>query len=247
MLKGKAKIIVLCGVAAVIIGTAVLTTSAVTNNLQKEKKNDFVPAVISLAVVENNDDNSEPEKKSKLEWKETVGEDKYTAEKKVEIVNLNNENVNNTSAYIRVCINPRWTAEVTVNAGTAEESKVMVDADMPLDDFGALTAIEINQESNSYTMGNVTFHLANDWSDNWFYNSKDGYFYCKKVIAFGKKTPELLDSVTISSDTKKQLDSLGAKLTVDVLADGIQSEGKAANTMWTNIKINADGELEKKE
>ena len=245
MLKGKAKIIVLCGVAAVIIGTAVLTTSAVTNNLQKEKKNDFVPAVISLAVVENNDDNSEPEKKSKLEWKETVGEDKYTADKKVEIVNLNNENVNNTSAYIRVCINPRWTSEVTVDEGTENESTVSIDTDLPLTNFGALTGINI--ESNSYTMGDVTFHLANDWSDNWFYNSKDGYFYCKKVIAFGKKTPELLDSVTISSDTKEQLDSLGAKLTVDILADGIQSEGKAANTMWTNIKINADGELEKKE
>ena len=245
MLKGKAKIIVLCGVAAVIIGTAVLTTSAVTNNLQKEKKNDFVPAVISLAVVENNDDNSEPEKKSELEWKETVGEDKYTAEKKVEIANLNNKDENNTSAYIRVCINPRWTSEVTVDEGTENESTVSIDTDLPLTNFGALTGINI--ESNSYTMGNVTFHLANDWSDNWFYNSKDGYFYCKKVIAFGKKTPELLDSVTISSDTKKQLDSLGAKLTVDILADGIQSEGKAANTMWTNIKINADGELEKKE
>ena len=241
MLKGKAKIIVLCGVAAVIIGTAVLTTSAVTNNLQKEKKNDFVPAVISLAVVENNDDNSEPEKKSKLEWKKTVGEDKYTAEKKVEIVNLNNENVNNTSAYIRVCINPRWTSEVTVDEGTENESTVSIDTDLPLTNFGALTGINI--ESNSYTMGNVTFHLANDWSDNWFYNSKDGYFYCKKVIAFGKKTPELLDSVTISSDTKEKLDSLGAKLTVDILADGIQSEGKAADTMWTNIKINSDGEL----
>ena len=240
MLKGKAKIIVLCGVAAVIIGTAVLTTSAVTNNLQIEKKNDFVPAVISLAVVENNDDNSEPEKKSELDWTKIGGEDKYKAEKKVEIANLNNEKENNTSAYIRVCINPRWTAEVTVNAGTAEESKVFMETN-----FGTLTGINI--ESNSYTMGDVTFHLANDWSDNWFYNSKDGYFYCKKVIAFGKKTPELLDSVTIFSNTKEQLDSLGAKLTVDILADGIQSEGKAANTMWTNIKINADGELEKKE
>ena len=241
MLKGKAKIIVLCGVAAVIIGTAVLTTSAVTNNLQKEKKNDFVPAVISLAVVENNDDNSEPEKKSKLEWKETVGEDKYTAEKKVEIVNLNNENVNNTSAYIRVCINPRWTSEVTVDEGTENESTVSIDTDLPLTNFGALTGINI--ESNSYTMGDVTFHLANDWSDNWFYNSKDGYFYCKSVIAIGKKTPPLLDYVTISSDTKQKLESLGAKLTVDILADGIQSEGKAADTMWTNIKINSDGEL----
>ena len=245
MLKGKTKVTVLCAVAAFIIGAAVLTTSAVTDNLHKEKENDFVPAVISLAVVENNEENSDSELKKPLEWKSD--NENYKADKKVEIANLNNKDENNTSAYIRVCINPRWTAEVTVNAGTAEESKVMVDADMPLDDFGALTAIEINQESNSYTMGNVTFHLANDWSDNWFYNSKDGYFYCKKVIAFGKKTPELLDSVTISSDTKKQLDSLGAKLTVDILADGIQSEGKAANTMWTNIKINADGELEKKE
>ena len=245
MLKGKAKIIVLCAVAAVIIGTAVLTTSAVTDNLHKEKKNDFVPAVISLAVVENNDDNSEPEKKSELDWTKIGGEDKYKAEKKVEIANLNNKNENNTSAYIRVCINPRWTSEVTVDEGTENESTVSIDTDLPLTNFGALTGINI--ESNSYTMGDVTFHLANDWRDNWFYNSKDGYFYCKKVIAFGKKTPELLDSVTISSDTKEKLDSLGAKLTVDILADGIQSEGKAANTMWTNIKINADGELEKKE
>ena len=58
----------------------------------------------------------------------------------------------------------------------------MVDADMPLDDFGALTAIEINQESNSYTMGAVTFHLAADWNEHWFYNDKDGYFYCKSVM-----------------------------------------------------------------
>ena len=242
MLKGKAKIIVLCGVAAVIIGTAVLTTSAVTNNLQTEKKNDFVPAVISLAVVENNEENSDSELKKPLEWKSD--NENYKADKKVEIANLNNKDENNTSAYIRVCINPRWTAEVTVNAGTAEESKVMVDADMPLDDFGALTGIKI--ESNSYKMGDVTFNLADNWSENWFYNSKDGYFYCKKVIAFGDKTPELLASVMISSKTKEKLDSLGAKLTVDILADGIQSEGKAADTMWTNIKIKSDGELEMK-
>ena len=243
MLKGKAKIIVLCGVAAVIIGTAVLTTSAVTNNLQKEKKNDFVPAVISLAVVENNEENSDSELKKPLEWKSD--NENYKADKKVEIANLNNKDENNTSAYIRVCINPRWTSEVTVDEGTENESTVSIDTDLPLTNFGALTGINI--ESNSYTMGNVTFHLANDWSDNWFYNSKDGYFYCKSVIANGKKTPPLLDYVTISSDTKQKLKSLGAKLTVDVLADGIQSEGKAANTMWTNVKINSDRKLEKNE
>ena len=244
MLKGKAKIIVLCGVAAVIIGTAVLTTSAVTNNLQTEKKNDFVPAVISLAVVENNDENSDPEKKpTTLYWSKTDG-DEYKAEKKVEIANLNNEKENNTSAYIRVCINPRWTAEVTVAKRTGNERKVSIDTDLPLTNFGALTGIKI--ESNSYKMGDVTFNLADNWSENWFYNSKDGYFYCKKVIAFGDKTPELLASVMISSKTKEKLDSLGAKLTVDILADGIQSEGKAADTMWTNIKINSDGELEMK-
>ena len=243
MLTGKTKVTVLCAAAAFIIGAAVLTTSAFTDNLHKEKENDFVPAVISLAVVENNEENSDSELKKPLEWKSD--NENYKADKKVEIANLNNKDENNTSAYIRVCINPRWTAEVTVNAGTAEESKVMVDADMPLDDFGALTGINI--ESNSYTMGDVTFHLANDWSDNWFYNSKDGYFYCKSVIAIGKKTPPLLDYVTISSDTKQKLESLGAKLTVDVLADGIQSEGKAANTMWTNVKINSDRKLEKNE
>ena len=205
MLKGKTKVTVLCAVAAFIIGAAVLTTSAVTDNLHKEKENDFVPAVISLAVVENNEENSDSELKKPLEWKSD--NENYKADKKVEIANLNNKDENNTSAYIRVCINPRWTAEVTVNAGTAEEIKVMVDADMPLDDFGALTAIEIKQESNSYTMGAVTFHLAADWN----------------------------------------VKSLGAKLTVDVLADGIQSEGKAANTMWTNVKINSDRKLEKNE
>ena len=220
MLKGKTKVTVLCAVAAFIIGAAVLTTSAFTDNLHKEKENDFVPAVISLAV------------------------DEYKAEKKVEIANLNNEKENNTSAYIRVCINPRWTAEVTVAKRTGNERKVSIDTDLPLTNFGALTGIKI--ESNSYKMGDVTFNLADNWRENWFYNSKDGYFYCKKVIAFGDKTPELLASVMISSKTKEKLDSLGAKLTVDILADGIQSEGKAADTMWTNIKIKSDGELEMK-
>ena len=244
MLKGKAKIIVLCAAVAVIIGAAFLTTSAVTDNLHKEKENDFVPAVISLAVVENNDENSDPEKKpTTLYWSKTDG-DEYKAEKKVEIANLNNEKENNTSAYIRVCINPRWTAEVTVAKRTGNERKVSIDTDLPLTNFGALTGIKI--ESNSYKMGDVTFNLADNWSENWFYNSKDGYFYCKKVIAFGDKTPELLASVMISSKTKEKLDSLGAKLTVDILADGIQSEGKAADTMWTNIKIKSDGELEMK-
>ena len=244
MLKGKAKIIVLCAAVAVIIGAAFLTTSAVTDNLHKEKENDFVPAVISLAVVENNDENSDPEKKpTTLYWSKTDG-DEYKAEKKVEIANLNNEKENNTSAYIRVCINPRWTAEVTVAKRTGNERKVSIDTDLPLTNFGALTGIKI--ESNSYKMGDVTFNLADNWSENWFYNSKDGYFYCKKVIAFGDKTPELLASVMISSKTKEKLDSLGAKLTVDILADGIQSEGKAAAKMWENIKINSDGELEMK-
>ena len=238
MLKGKTKVTVLCAVAAFIIGAAVLTTSAVTDNLHKEKENDFVPAVISLAVVENNEENSDSELKKTLEWKSD--NENYKADKKVEIANLNNKDENNTSAYIRVCINPRWTAEVTVAKRTGNERKVSIDTDLPLTNFGALTGIKI--ESNSYKMGDVTFNLADNWSENWFYNSKDGYFYCKKVIAFGDKTPELLASVMISSKTKEKLDSLGAKLTVDILADGIQSEGKAADTMWTNIKINSDGE-----
>ena len=246
-MKSKAKIVVFCCGTAIILTTGIFTAMAVTDNLHKEKENNFVPAVISLAVVENEDNNSSYKNVKELEWKKEDGENKYTAEKKVEIANLNNKDENNTSAYIRVCINPRWTAEVTINAGAEDESKVTVDADMPLDDFGALTAIEINQESNSYTMGAVTFHLAADWNEHWFYNDKDGYFYCKSVIAIGKKTPPLLDYVTISSDTKQKLESLGAKLTVDVLADGIQSEGKAANTMWTNVKINSDRKLEKNE
>ena len=243
MLKGKTKVTVLCAVAAFIIGAAVLTTSAVTDNLHKEKENDFVPAVISLAVVENNEENSDSELKKPLEWKSD--NENYKADKKVEIANLNNKDENNTSAYIRVCINPRWTSEVTVDEGTENEGTVSIDTDLPLTNFGALTGINI--ESNSYTMGAVTFHLAADWNEHWFYNDKDGYFYCKSVIAIGKKTPPLLDYVTISSDTKQKLKSLGAKLTVDVLADGIQSEGKAANTMWTNVKINSDRKLEKNE
>lgn len=245
MWKSKAKITVFCCAAAIIMTAGIFTAMAVTDNLHKEKDNHFVPAVISLAVVENNEDNSDPELKNTLQWEES-GEN-YKAEKKIEIANLNNEKENNTSAYIRVCINPRWTAEVTINAGTADESKVMFDGDMPLKNFGALTDININRESNSYTMGDVTFKLADDWSNHWFYNSKDGYFYCKSAVPFGKKTPQLLDSVTISADTKDKLDWLGAKLTVDILADGIQSEGKAANTMWTNVKINSDRKLEMNE
>lgn len=79
--------------------------------------------------------------------------------------------------------------------------------------------------------GDFTFEMADNWSDNWFY--KDGFFYCKKVLAAGETSPLLLKKVSLTADSaevRERYKDLDIK--VDVIAALLQSEGGAPETEW---------------
>ncbi len=243
MLKLYSKRIVFCFVVMTILAVGMIIAAAGTKSLIKEKHNQFLPAEISLAVVENDGVNTGYELINDLQW--TKDDDIYKANKKVEITNLDKPDENNTDAYIRVCIIPRWTVEI--NGSNVGDNIITVDADLPLDNFGSFVGLNIDESAKSYNMGPIIFNLDDNWNENWFYNSKDGYFYYKDVVHFGSSTEPLLKSVTISEVTKNILDSYGANLTIDILTDGIQSEGNAIDNMWGNVEMGANGILQQKQ
>ena len=246
MLKLYSKRIVFCFVVMTILAVGMIIAAAGTKSLIKEKHNQFLPAEISLAVVENDGVNTGYELINDLQW--TKDDDIYKANKKVEITNLDKDDENNADAYIRVCIIPRWEAKITgSNENGLGDNDITVDADLPLEDFGSFAGLNIEESAKSYKMGPITFNLDDNWNEKWFYNSKDGYFYYKDVVQFGKSTESLLKSVTISEETKEVLDSYGANLAIDILADGIQSEGNAIDNMWGNVEMGANGILQQKQ
>ncbi len=246
MLKLYSKRIVFCFVVMTILAVGMIIAAAGTKSLIKEKNNHFLPAVISLAVVENDKVNTDYKLMNQLQWKKT--DDNYKADKKVNIMNLDKDDENNADAYIRVCIIPRWEAKITgSNENGLGDNDITVDADLPLEDFGSFAGLNIEESAKSYKMGPITFNLDDNWNKKWFYNSKDGYFYYKDVVHFGSSTEPLLKSVTISEVTKSILDSYGANLTIDILTDGIQSEGNAIDNMWGNVEMGANDTLQKKQ
>ena len=236
MLKLYSKRIVFCFVVMTILAVGMIIAAAGTKSLIKEKHNQFLPAEISLAVVENGKENTAYKLMNQLNWEKV--DNNYETDKKIEIANLDKADENNTDAYIRVCIIPRWTVEIN---GSNEN------ADLPLDNFGSFVGLNIDESAKSYNMGPIIFNLDDNWNENWFYNSKDGYFYYKDVVHFGSSTEPLLKSVTISEVTKSILDSYGANLTIDILTDGIQSEGNAIDNMWGNVEMGANGILQQKQ
>lgn len=247
MLKLYSKRIVFCFVVMTILAVGMIIAAAAgTKSLIKEKHNQFLPAVISLAVVENDKVNTDYKLMNQLQWKKA--DDNYKADKKVNIMNLDKDDENNADAYIRVCIIPRWEAKITgSNENGLGDNIITVDADLPLEDFGSFAGLNIEESAKSYKMGPITFNLDDKWNEKWFYNSKDGYFYYKDVVHFGSSTEPLLKSVTISEVTKSILDSYGANLTIDILTDGIQSEGNAIDNMWGNVEMGANDTLQQKQ
>jgi hypothetical protein len=89
----------------------------------------------------------------------------------------------------------------------------------------------------SFTMGDVTFNLAADWSDNWFYYK--GYFYyigesddnVDGVLNVSETTPPLLASVSVNKEKyNEDYVDMGAQLKVVVLADAIQTVGNTVGS-----------------
>lgn len=216
---------------------------------QKSVVNKFVPAVIKTAVQEkDNADDAWTENENTNEishntftW--TYKDDLYKADKIVRILNVDNPDENNADAYIRVCIVPRWMCQL--------QNGICVDVSsnhMGLQDFGVIT--EINISENSYIMGDVTFKLADDWSDNWIFNPQDGYFYHRAVVEPGNTSACLLESVSVSEEIYNSMEKAQIKLDIDVLADSIQTKADALSVRWgapdvLGITVDEQGKLEK--
>jgi hypothetical protein len=246
-MKKNAKISSVVALTAA-LAVSVSTAAAINNSSPTEDMavNNFNPAKVDIAVVENESNPTEqtnPTLENSFTW--TVSEDEtdvYTVEKNVKIHNTKLTD-NNTKAYIRVCIVPKWIA--TVKNGS-ESIEVEVTNTSYLKELGNLE--DINIIDNSYTMGDITFTLDSDWNDYWFFNPKDGYFYYKKAVLEGSETELLLTNVSVSAEVKSETSKNNVTLDVEVLADSIQTQEEddeqislggvnALNTRWKNADI----------
>lgn len=194
-----------------LILTAVTAFAAVQSKTIKSVKNDFKAAEVGIAVQENDDGNKNPTPETKeLKWvEETDGS--FSAEKKVQILNKEDISTNPAPAFIRVCIIPRFTR-------TADDGTEIDIADTEgIAETGDIGKLDIT--GNSYELSGVTFTLSEGWENDWIYGG-DGYFYCRSSVEPGDTTPILLEKVSIENALPN-----GVGLTVDVLADSIQTEG----------------------
>lgn len=237
-------------VSALIIGIHAYNSS----KRQKYAENEFDTTEIQVAVVENANDNTNPAPTpNSLTWTEENGT--CTTQKTVQIKNVDAEEENNPDAYIRVAIVPRWvttpadsqsTIASTFEADVSAYQSTVTDGNttslVDYKPFGKLADISIT--NNTYTMGDVTFILADDWNTNWIFNPKDGYFYYKKKVAPNETTSVLLSSVSVPSSVIKF--DTNVTLQIDILTDAVQTEGNAFYTLYPDCGITVDdkGELE---
>lgn len=254
----KKIIVVVCGTGVAFLVSVCSIVYAITpSKLIRKEENHFSPAEIDIAVQENNDNNELPTSEKKLTW--TIRGDTATAPKEVQIKNRNQDDKNNADAYIRVCLIPQWYQTMPMDAeghalaieqpqttavsdATRETTDVvtttMIEVNvtnlMDVADFGDLKSIEI--KNNTYQMGDVTLTLADDWETYWFFNPKDGYFYCRSPVAPGKTTALLLKEVSIPTEVLNKIEE-GVHLKVDVISDAIQTEGGAIDARWADAGV----------
>lgn len=204
----------------------------------KSAENNFIPSEITNAVQENGDGNENPVSQKDLSWVLDENNSCYTAEKQVNILNVDVDGENNTDAYIRVCMIPRWIRTVW-ETDTSQKTEIDVTNVAGYTEFGNLTDVKIDEKTNTYIMGDVIFKLADNWSENWIYNEKDGYFYYKNIVPPDGTTEMLLENVSISKDTYNRIDD-DIFLRIDIISDSIQTEGGAPDARWAASGIAID-------
>ncbi|MCD7741622.1 MAG: hypothetical protein LUI06_05415 [Ruminococcus sp.] len=250
-------IIILLIFAAV---SSFVAVRASDSNIERTTSNEFDPVDIKLEVIESGLDSSTDSgssaKTNTVSWTDS-GDDKI-ATKPVQVKVLSNDDTssstNTAPSYIRVALVPRFVTTVVVEetdsyGSVIDSSSVDVDVmaganayetdSSQLDTFDDINKVTVS--GNSFKNGDVTFNLVSDWSDNWLYCN--GYFYYKKAVDPGETTAQLLESVSISGTTYNTLDKYGLELEIDVLTDGIQTEGGAVDARWTDVEISTDGTL----
>lgn len=91
--------------------------------------------------------------------------------------------------------------------------------------------------NNKMVLGDFTFEFAPDWETNWFF--KEGFFYYRKPLIPGEITQPCLTKVSLTVDTPEvRARYKDCAITVDVLADILQSEGNAPQEAWGVQVIN---------
>lgn len=227
-----------CMIVVPIVLISGFTIFAIYNHKSiKSAENNFIPSEITNAVQENEDGNENPISQKDLTWT-LDGGNHYTATKAVKILNVDVAGKNNTDAYIRVCMIPRWVRTVQ-ETDTSQEAEIDVTNVAGYTEFGNITDIKIDENTNTYTMGDIKFKLADNWSANWIYNEKDGYFYYKKIVPPGDTTEMLLENVSISKEKYERIDE-DVFLRVDIISDSIQTEGGALDARWAASGITID-------
>lgn len=195
----KKQLTIVILIAIVIVISAVF--AAVYSN--KSVKNNFVPAQVSVSVIENDE---------VVSTKNELPFGNGNAEKRVQIKNSGTGS-NSADEYVRVCIFPKF-----VNSSN-EDIEIFIPYTIP----ETIT-------DTVFTIGDVTFTLDNNWTDNWLYI--DGYFYYKDSLSPGDTTPNLLVSVSMDTDKLNSYRDMGALLRVSILADAIQTVGGAVEARW---------------
>lgn len=248
-------VLLLTSVSLLILGRTVVFAVDSNNKSEQSVINEFKPADVYVGIVED------PKTTTVVTEKEytmtTNAEGTLAVDKSVEVLNVDATNYNSTDAFIRATIVPMW---VTDNS---EDTKYVVGAmdNIINDDDAALVSIANVQDpyqkdnnneyldipsfdmtsikaitNNSFTLGDVTFTLAEGWDDSWLFNPKDGYFYYKYVVPVGEKTKPLLASVSINDSKLYRHQKDPISLQVDVLADSVQSTGDAIK-LWKDFGI----------
>jgi uncharacterized protein YxeA len=231
--KGKLNKKLICLAAALVTLICGIAAFAIYEYKSlKSRENQFYPAEISNAVDENDDGNTSATEEKNLTWQASGST--YTAQKEVKILNVDADDENNTDAYIRVTMIPRWVQ-------TIDGTEVDITTIDLYTQSGELT--DINIEDNTFTLGAVSFTLTEGWDDNWIFNPGDGYFYYKDIVPEGEYTEPLLESVSITKDTYNSMED-GVSLRIDIISDSIQAEGSAVAARWGDSGISIDTEDE---
>lgn len=248
----------------VLSGTIV---SAIENNSKKSISNHFKPANIINGIVENETGTNTVTSKDYTfsNINETLSVDKQVEIINVDAQNDNNAdafvratiipiwitdtNTNNTNSFVvgamNDIINNNINEKILETQVDEYNNKISIQTTYQDDnnsdylDISSFTNLkDITILNNAFTTGDITFTLDDNWNENWFFNSNDGYFYYKYVLEPGQKTEPLLKSVSIDDSKLYKYNNNSITLQVDILSDSVQAMGEALNELWTNVEKN---------
>ena len=213
-MNGKKKKIIIGSLLALLLIPTIAAFAVVY--ISNSEVNKFDPAKADMQVKEGNNAADTSEALEKEYTLSSVAENKYAADKPVQIV----DGRSNTGEALRVSFIPMWLdAEGNVCAGIAGVTDIR--------------SIELDSTANTLTYYSgegdgksavFTLILADGWSTDWTYQ-KEGCFYYHGSLNEDRTTSPLIAKVELSKAVYDA--SEGLDLRLDVLADTIQVSADA--------------------